>query len=80
MKAHFRAPAVFVNVFVQTHVRVFLRNGALSVELWEHPRPSRQAVRVAERLAIAGRLPEEPPANSPPRVRAAASVRVAPLA
>jgi len=80
MKAHFRAPAVFVNVFVQTHVRVFLRDDGLSVELWERLRPSRQSMRVAERLAVAGKLPAEPPAGSPPRVRAAAAVRVAPPA
>jgi hypothetical protein len=80
MKAHFRAPAVFVNVFVQTHVRVFPRDGGLSVELWEDPRPCPQSMRVAERLAVAGKLPAEPPAGSPPRVRAAGSVRVAPPA
>jgi hypothetical protein len=80
MKAHLRAPAVFVNVFVQTHVRVFPRDGGLSVELWERPRPSGQSMRVVERLAIAGRLSAEPPAGTPPRVRAAGTVRAEPRA
>ena len=76
LKAHLRAPAVFVNRFVQTHVRVFLRDGEIRVELWERPRPSQQVLRVAERLAIAGRRPTEPAAGSPAAVRSSASIRL----
>jgi UDP-2,3-diacylglucosamine pyrophosphatase LpxH len=67
--ARFGAPPVFVSRFVQTHVRVYW-NGAIQAELWEHPRPSSQRMRVAERLAVAGRLPAEPASGAQPRVRA----------
>jgi UDP-2,3-diacylglucosamine pyrophosphatase LpxH len=73
-KAHLRAPAVFVNRFVQTHVRISLHNGAVNVELWEWPRPSAQDLLPVERLAILGRLPAEPEKGAPPRVVASASV------
>jgi UDP-2,3-diacylglucosamine pyrophosphatase LpxH len=74
VKARFRAPAVFVNRFVQTHVRVKRGADAIDVELWELPRPSGQALRVAEQLAVAGRMPAEPPVGAPPRVKASGSV------
>jgi UDP-2,3-diacylglucosamine pyrophosphatase LpxH len=67
--ARFGAPPVFVSRFVQTHVRVYW-DGAIQAELWEHPRPSSQRLRLAERLAVTGRLPAEPPAGAPPLVRA----------
>jgi hypothetical protein len=72
MKARFHMPAVFFNRFVQTHVRVYLKAESIMVELFEHPRPSPQAMRLIERLATAGRAPPEPPAGSAPKVRAAA--------
>jgi UDP-2,3-diacylglucosamine pyrophosphatase LpxH len=72
--AHLGAPPVFVSRFVQTHVRVYREDTGLQVELWEHPRPSSQSLRVVERLAVAGRLPAEPQATSP-RVRARISVQ-----
>ncbi|HEY9378865.1 MAG TPA: metallophosphoesterase, partial [Jiangellaceae bacterium] len=50
--AHYGAPPVFVSRFVQTHVRVYWAGGAIQVELWEHPRPARQRLRVVERLAV----------------------------
>lgn len=64
------APPVFAWRFEQTHVRVSRAAAGLAVELWEHPRPSPQALRLAERLAVAGRLPAEPPPDASPRVRA----------
>jgi UDP-2,3-diacylglucosamine pyrophosphatase LpxH len=74
VRARLGVPPVFVSRFVQTHVRVYLAGGAIQVELWEHPRPCAQRLRVAERLAVAGRLPAEPDASASPRVRAQASV------
>ena len=70
-------PAVFVNRFVQTHVRVYRKDGGIAVDLWEHPRPSQQAMRVVEQIAIAGRMPAEPAAGSPPQVRGSATVAAA---
>lgn len=64
------APPVFVSRFVQTHVRVYRDNGETQVELWEHPRPAKQRLRVAERLAVTGRLATEPDADAAPQVRA----------
>ena len=69
-----REPPVFVSRFVLTHVRVFARDGALRVELWEHPKPAVQQLGWAERLFSAGRLPEQPDPAAGPRVRAAATV------
>jgi hypothetical protein len=60
VQAHLGAPPVFVPRFVQTHVRVCRASAGLEVELWEHPRPARQHQLLRERLAILGRLPEEP--------------------
>lgn len=60
LPTHLRAPQVFINRFVQTHVRILRRDGALTVELWGHPRPSPQSLRVVERLAVTRRLPPEP--------------------
>jgi UDP-2,3-diacylglucosamine pyrophosphatase LpxH len=68
------APPVFVSRFVQTHVRVYRDEGAIQVELWEHPRPSPRALRVVERLAVLGRLPAAPEHGSPPRVRQRTSI------
>jgi hypothetical protein len=66
-------PPVFVSRFVQTHVRVYRGSSAIQVELWEHPRPAPQRLRVVERLAVVGRLPAEPD-DASPHVRADASV------
>jgi UDP-2,3-diacylglucosamine pyrophosphatase LpxH len=70
--ARLGAPPVFASRFVQTHVRVYREGGATHIELWEHPRPSLQRMRVAERLAVAGRLPAEPEDDAPPHIRARA--------
>jgi hypothetical protein len=55
----FGAPTVFASRFVQTHVRVYKKDDAIELELWEHPRLASTTLRVAERLAIAGRVPDE---------------------
>lgn len=67
--AHLGAPSVFISRFVQTHVRVFRTTAGLEVELWEHPRPTRQRLLAVERLAILGRVPAEPAGSEKPRVR-----------
>jgi hypothetical protein len=66
--ARFGAPPVFVSRFVQTHVRVYLQNGSIQVELWEHPRRAAQRMRLAERLAVVGRVPDGPLEDASPRV------------
>jgi len=70
LRTHLRAPTVFASRFVQTHVRICRDRGEMRVELWEHPRPSSQRLRIVERLAVAGRLPVEPEAGASPRIRA----------
>jgi UDP-2,3-diacylglucosamine pyrophosphatase LpxH len=72
-------PPVFVSRFVQTHVRVYRDGGPIQVELWEHPRPSPRQLRVVERLAIVGRLPDQPEHRAPPRVRQRISVERTPV-
>jgi UDP-2,3-diacylglucosamine pyrophosphatase LpxH len=74
-KAHLGMPRVFVDRFVQTHVRVRRDDGAVSVELWEHPRPTPQRLRIVERLAVAGRLGGESVGDTRPRILASVSVR-----
>jgi UDP-2,3-diacylglucosamine pyrophosphatase LpxH len=74
--AHLGAPPVYVGRFVQTHVRVHRTTAGIEVELWEHPRPAPRALRVAERVAVAGRVPPEPDPDEGPRVRARMSVGV----
>ncbi len=66
--AHLGGPPVFTSRFVQTHVRISLDANAIHVDLWEHPKPAPQRPRPAERLAIAGRLPEQPDHGAPPRI------------
>ena len=74
VRAHFRGPPVFVPKFVQTHARVFLSDSVLRVELWDHPKPASQRLRTTERLALLGRLPTQPAADSKPRISASASL------
>lgn len=67
--AHFGGPPIFVSRFVQTHVRMFLGDGAVHVELWEHPKPAPVHLMPAERLAMLGRQPEQlDPAATPRRI------------
>jgi UDP-2,3-diacylglucosamine pyrophosphatase LpxH len=71
---HLKGPPVFVSKFVLTHVRVFVQEGGLRVELWEQPKPARQRLSRIERLLSWGRRPPQPPAGSKLRVRASATV------
>lgn len=70
IRAHFRGPPVFVSKFVQTHVRVYLSDSSVRVELWEHPKPARMQLRAAERIWILGRLPAQPAGDAKPLVQA----------
>jgi UDP-2,3-diacylglucosamine pyrophosphatase LpxH len=72
LRTYFGTPKVYLSRFVQTHVRVHLKDGALQVELWEHPRPSRPRLRVVERIAVLNWLPVQPEEEAAPRIRAAA--------
>ena len=62
------AQPVFVPVFVHTHVRVRSGQAGLVVELWEHPKPAERRLPWIERLAVAGRMPSQPPAAAGPRM------------
>jgi hypothetical protein len=73
--AHFRGPPVFVPKFVLTHVRVFLNDSGVRVELWEHPKPARVRLRLAERIWILGRLPTQPAEDAEPQVNASRELR-----
>jgi 3',5'-cyclic AMP phosphodiesterase CpdA len=77
VNARLSAPPVYVGRFVQTHVRVHRGTNRTEVELWEHPRPAPQRLRVAERLAALGRMPAEPDPDASPRVLARMSVGAA---
>ncbi len=70
---HLKGPPVFVSKFVLTHVRVFVREDALRVELWEQPKPARQRLSRIERLLSWGRRPQGPPSGAKPRVLASAT-------
>ena len=74
VRPHLKGPPVFVSRFVLTHVRVHAENGALSVELWEQPKPARQRLGRVERLLSYGRRPPQPAPGSAPRVRDAAAL------
>jgi UDP-2,3-diacylglucosamine pyrophosphatase LpxH len=74
LRTYFGTPKVYLSRFVQTHVRIAVRDGAMQVELWEHPRPSRPRLRVVERLAVLNWLPVQPEEAAPPRIRAEARI------
>ncbi len=65
---------MFVSKFVLTHVRIFVRDGALRVELWEQPKPARQSLTRVERLLSYGRRPAQPAPDAEPRVLASATL------
>jgi UDP-2,3-diacylglucosamine pyrophosphatase LpxH len=69
-----KGPPVFVSKFVLTHARVYVRDGSLHVELWEHPKRARQKLSRIERLLSWGRRPLEPSSDASPRVRASATL------
>ena len=78
--AHFGGPPVFTSRFVQTHVRLFLDADRMRVELWEHPKPAPGHPRLAERLAIAGRQPQQPDHGATPRVIDSREIPIVPVA
>lgn len=63
-----------VSEFVLTHVRVFVQDSSLRVELWEHPKPAEQHLTRTERLLSWNRRPPQPPAGSKPRLRASSTL------
>ncbi|MEW6636971.1 MAG: metallophosphoesterase [Actinomycetota bacterium] len=69
-----KGPPVFVSKFVLTHVRIYLREGALRVELWEQPKPAGQRLSRIERLLSVGRRPPNPPPGGKMRLVASAEV------
>jgi UDP-2,3-diacylglucosamine pyrophosphatase LpxH len=69
-----KEPPVFVSRFVLTHVRVFVREAALRVELWEQPKPARQRLTRLERLLSYGLRPPQPPRGAEPRLVASATL------
>jgi UDP-2,3-diacylglucosamine pyrophosphatase LpxH len=68
VEAWLRAPPVFVPSYVQTHARVRSSEGGVAVELWEDPKPADRKLPWIERLAIAGRMPNQPPVAPEPRL------------
>jgi UDP-2,3-diacylglucosamine pyrophosphatase LpxH len=69
-----KGPPIFISKFVLTHVRVFVQEGKLRVELWEQPKPAGQTLTRIERLLSVGRRPPQPPADSKPRLMASAEL------
>jgi UDP-2,3-diacylglucosamine pyrophosphatase LpxH len=61
-------PPVFVPAFVHTHVRVRSSPEGLTVELWDHPKPAARRLPWIERVAVAGRMPRQPPPAAAPRL------------
>jgi hypothetical protein len=62
-----------VSKFVLTHVRVFVDNGDLRVELWEQPKPAHQNLTRIERILSIGKRPTQPSPGSKPRIIASAT-------
>ena len=58
VEARFGLPAVFVPVFVQTHLRVRINDGGLVVELWDDPRPVDRQLRWIDPFRIVPKGPK----------------------
>ena len=71
---YLKGPPVFVSKFVLTHVRVFVDNGDLRVELWEQPKPAHQSLTRIERILSTGKRPTQPSPGSKPRIMASATL------
>ena len=69
-----KGPPVFVSRFVLTHVRVYVQDSSLRVELWEQPKPAEQQLTRIERLLSLRRRPPQPPADSKPHLRATSTL------
>lgn len=70
--ARIKWPPIFLSRFVLTHVRVYVRDSVLRVELWDNPKPAQQSLTRVERL-LAPRK-SGPRADAGPRVQAAAEL------
>jgi hypothetical protein len=70
-----KGPPVFVSKFVLTHARVFVRDGNLRAELWEHPKPAEQHLSRFEKLLSAGRRPDQPDPDSGPKIRCSHTIK-----
>jgi hypothetical protein len=68
MEAWLGVPPVWVPAFVLSHVRMRPCQDGVVVELWEHPKPAERRLPWIERVAIAGRMPPQPPRNAEPRL------------
>jgi UDP-2,3-diacylglucosamine pyrophosphatase LpxH len=66
--ARLGAPPVFVPTFVLTHVRVHCGADDVTVELWSRPKPAERRLSWTQRVAIAGRIPEQAPPDSRPQL------------
>ncbi len=66
--AHAKAPPVFISTFVLTHVRIYVSDATLNVELWDCPKPATTPLSRVERLALLHRLPPQPPAGAEPAI------------
>jgi hypothetical protein len=74
ISTNLKGPPVFISKFVLTHVRVFVEDHALRVELWEQPKPARQNMTRLEHLLSLGRRPPQPPPDSKPLVMDSATL------
>ena len=72
--ARFKGPPIFLSRFVLTHVRVFVRDGALRVELWESPKPAVQSLTRTERFLSRGQRGAVKDVDSGGHVRASATL------
>ncbi|MDR3080477.1 MAG: metallophosphoesterase [Streptomyces sp.] len=70
VEAWLGVPPVFVPAFVLSHVRVLPGHAGLAVELREHPKPAERRLPWIERMAIAGKMPPNPPPNAESRLMA----------
>jgi hypothetical protein len=61
VEAWLGVPPVWVPAFVLSHVRVRSGQDGVMVELWEHPKPAERRLPWIERVAIAGKMPPQPP-------------------
>ena len=72
--SHLRWPPVFAPKFVLTYVKVFVRDSALRVELWERPKAAPNRLTRTENLAAWGKMPDQPDTNARPRVISASEI------
>jgi hypothetical protein len=54
--------------------RLVYSTAGLRVEFWEQPKPAPRRLRLAERIAIVGRLPLPPAADAAPTITASTSL------